>query len=65
MLAMHLCLVLVNNLIARGYFQDTDHSGTLIMIGMDGIQYPPMNFPPGDSLVQFLGCLESALLPRG
>lgn len=45
--------------------QDQGGSGTLVMVGVDGIQYPPMNFPPGDNLVTFLGCLEAALLPLG
>ena len=45
--------------------QDQGGSGTLVMVGVDGIQYPPMNFPPGDNLVTFLGCLEAALLPHG
>jgi len=45
--------------------QDQAASGTLVLVGVDGIQYPPMNFPPGDNLVTFLGCLEAALLPHG
>ena len=45
--------------------QDHLGSGTLIMVGVDGIQYPPLNFPPGDNLLTFRGCLETSLLPDG
>ena len=45
--------------------QDHLGSGTLVMVGVDGIQYPPLNFPPGDNLLTFLGCLENSLLPDG
>ena len=35
------------------------------MVGRDGIQYPPMHFPPGESTDSFLDVLESALQPKG
>ncbi|XP_023324524.1 small G protein signaling modulator 2 isoform X2 [Eurytemora carolleeae] len=44
--------------------QDTDTGGTLVMVGRDGIQYPPMHFPPGESTDSFLDVLESALQPK-
>ena len=31
------------------------------MIASDGTQHPPLQFPPGGHLVQFLSCLESSL----
>uniref|UniRef100_A0A3P9BW41 Small G protein signaling modulator 2 n=1 Tax=Maylandia zebra TaxID=106582 RepID=A0A3P9BW41_9CICH len=31
----------------------------------DGIQRPPLHFPPGGHLLAFLSCLETGLLPRG
>ncbi|TRY80317.1 hypothetical protein TCAL_11740 [Tigriopus californicus] len=45
--------------------QDKDESGTLIMIANDGTQHPPLQFPPGGHLMQFLTCLESCLSPHG
>jgi len=35
------------------------------MVGRDGVQYPPMHFPPGESTDSFLDVLESALQPKG
>jgi len=55
----------LNSILYMHCHQDQGGSGTLVMVGVDGIQYPPMNFPPGDNLITFLGCLESALLPQG
>jgi len=55
----------LNSILYMHCHQDQGGSGTLVMVGVDGIQYPPMNFPPGDNLVTFLGCLEAALLPHG
>lgn len=34
------------------------------MISNDGTQQPPVTFPPGGHLIQFLSCLESSL-PKG
>jgi len=46
-------------------FQDRDESGTLILVSNDGTQQPPIQFPAGGHLMQFLGCLESALVSIG
>ena len=46
-------------------FQDRDESGTLILVSSDGTQQPPIQFPPGGHLMQFLSCLESALTALG
>lgn len=37
----------------------------LVLVGQDGIQHTPFYFPSVNSLVQFLICLETALLPHG
>uniref|UniRef100_A0A670KI62 Small G protein signaling modulator 2 n=1 Tax=Podarcis muralis TaxID=64176 RepID=A0A670KI62_PODMU len=38
---------------------------TLVLVSQDGIQRPPLHFPPGGHLLAFLSCLENGLLPRG
>ncbi|KAJ8280949.1 hypothetical protein GJAV_G00061390 [Gymnothorax javanicus] len=45
--------------------QRADSGGTLVLVSQDGIQRPPLHFPPGGHLLAFLSCLESGLLPRG
>uniref|UniRef100_A0A3Q3KS79 Small G protein signaling modulator 2 n=1 Tax=Mastacembelus armatus TaxID=205130 RepID=A0A3Q3KS79_9TELE len=42
-----------------------DCGGTLVLVSQDGIQRPPLHFPPGGHLLAFLSCLETGLLPRG
>lgn len=42
-----------------------DCGGTLVLVSQDGIQRPPLLFPPGGHLLAFLSCLETGLLPRG
>ncbi|KAL1485413.1 hypothetical protein MTO96_010134 [Rhipicephalus appendiculatus] len=39
--------------------------GTLVLVGQDGVQRPPMHFPRGGHLLAFLSCLENGLLPNG
>lgn len=34
-------------------------------MSQDGIQRPPLHFPKGGHLLQFLTCLETGLLPHG
>ena len=46
---------------ARG----TDTGGTIVLVGQDGIQRPPIHFPEGGHLAAFLSCLETGLLPHG
>lgn len=45
--------------------QNAEQEGSLVLVGQDGVQRPPIIFSKGDSrqLLQFLSCLESALLP--
>lgn len=34
-------------------------SGTIILVGHDGVQRPPIHFPEGGHMAQFLSCLET------
>ncbi|KAJ8378240.1 hypothetical protein AAFF_G00244440 [Aldrovandia affinis] len=42
-----------------------DSGGTVVLVSQDGIQRPPLRFPRGGHLLQFLSCLENGLLPHG
>lgn len=37
----------------------------MVLVSQDGIQRPPLRFPRGGHLLQFLSCLENGLLPHG
>uniref|UniRef100_A0A8C8IR29 Small G protein signaling modulator 1b n=1 Tax=Oncorhynchus tshawytscha TaxID=74940 RepID=A0A8C8IR29_ONCTS len=37
----------------------------VVLVSQDGIQRPPLRFPRGGHLLQFLTCLETGLLPHG
>ncbi|KAL2087710.1 hypothetical protein ACEWY4_016538 [Coilia grayii] len=45
--------------------QHVDSGGTVVLVSQDGIQRPPLRFPRGGHLLQFLTCLENGLLPHG
>ncbi|KAK3859364.1 hypothetical protein Pcinc_034519, partial [Petrolisthes cinctipes] len=45
--------------------QQGDSGGTIVLVGQDGTQYPPIHFPRGGHLLAFLSCLENGLLPHG
>ncbi|KAL1501277.1 hypothetical protein ABEB36_006628 [Hypothenemus hampei] len=45
--------------------QDSEAGGTVILVGQDGVQRPPIHFPKGGHMLAFLSCLETGLLPRG
>uniref|UniRef100_A0ACB8ECD4 Small G protein signaling modulator 2 n=1 Tax=Sphaerodactylus townsendi TaxID=933632 RepID=A0ACB8ECD4_9SAUR len=45
--------------------QQPERGGILVLVSQDGIQRPPLHFPPGGHLLAFLSCLENGLLPRG
>ncbi|KAM9793987.1 small G protein signaling modulator 1-like [Syngnathus typhle] len=45
--------------------QQVNSGGTLVLVSQDGIQRPPLHFPKGGHLLQFLTCLETGLLPHG
>ena len=36
-----------------------------MLVGQDGIQYPPLQFSPGGHLLAFLSCLETGLEASG
>ncbi|XP_055541047.1 small G protein signaling modulator 2-like isoform X2 [Wyeomyia smithii] len=42
-----------------------DTGGTIILVGQDGVQRPPILFPEGGHMAAFLSCLETGLLPHG
>lgn len=42
-----------------------DTGGTIILVSHDGVQKPPIIFPEGGHMAQFLSCLETGLLPQG
>lgn len=42
-----------------------DTGGTIVLVGQDGVQQPPIHFPKGGHLLAFLSCLENGLLPHG
>lgn len=43
----------------------SDTGGTIILVGQDGVQRPPIHFPEGGHMSSFLSCLETGLLPHG
>ncbi|CAM1308797.1 SGSM2 (predicted) [Pycnogonum litorale] len=45
--------------------QQGDTGGTIVLVGQDGVQRPPIRFPRGGHLLAFLTCLETGLLPHG
>ncbi|KAF2897510.1 hypothetical protein ILUMI_08666 [Ignelater luminosus] len=45
--------------------QDVETGGTVILVGQDGVQRPPIHFPRGGHMLAFLSCLETGLLPHG
>ncbi|XP_068095182.1 small G protein signaling modulator 1 isoform X2 [Hyperolius riggenbachi] len=45
--------------------QQVDSGGTVVLVSQDGIQRPPLRFPRGGHLLQFLSCMENGLLPHG
>ncbi|ESO83806.1 hypothetical protein LOTGIDRAFT_132957 [Lottia gigantea] len=44
--------------------QQPDCGGTVVLVGQDGVQRPPVHFPKGGHLLAFLSVLETALLPH-
>ncbi|XP_054729141.1 small G protein signaling modulator 1 [Anastrepha obliqua] len=42
-----------------------DSGGVIVLVGQDGVQRPPIHFPEGGHMQQFLSCLETGLLPHG
>lgn len=38
-----------------------ENGGTIILVGQDGVQRPPIHFPEGGHMAQFLSCLETGI----
>lgn len=45
--------------------QDGNEPGNLILVASDGIQHPPLQFPSGAGMMQFLNCMESCVESNG
>lgn len=57
--------VRVNEIVYVHCHQQGDSGGTIVLVGQDGVQMPPIHFPRGGHLLAFLSCLENGLLPHG
>uniref|UniRef100_A0A673GX27 Small G protein signaling modulator 1-like n=1 Tax=Sinocyclocheilus rhinocerous TaxID=307959 RepID=A0A673GX27_9TELE len=55
---------LMNALFKKEITLILDCGGTVVLVSQDGIQRPPLRFPRGGHLLQFLSCLENGLLPH-
>lgn len=44
--------------------QRLDFDSIIIFVAHDGVQYPSIVFPLGSHLIQFVNCLENALMPE-
>ncbi|CAG2113344.1 unnamed protein product, partial [Medioppia subpectinata] len=40
-------------------------SGSIVLVGQDGVMQSPIKFPRGGHLLSFLSCLENGLMPYG
>ncbi|KAF8765069.1 Small G protein signaling modulator 1 like protein [Argiope bruennichi] len=57
--------VSVDDIVYLHCHQNPDTGGTIVLVGQDGVQHPPIHFPKGGHLLAFLSCLENGLLPHG
>uniref|UniRef100_A0A8C5CGR7 Small G protein signaling modulator 1a n=1 Tax=Gadus morhua TaxID=8049 RepID=A0A8C5CGR7_GADMO len=57
--------ILLQEIVYLHCHQQVDSGGTVVLVSQDGIQRPPLRFPKGGHLLQFLSCLETGLLPHG
>jgi hypothetical protein len=53
----------LNSIVYLHCHQQTNRGSVVILVGQDGVQYPPICFPKGSHLLQFLTCLENGLAP--
>uniref|UniRef100_A0A672T5Y9 Small G protein signaling modulator 1-like n=1 Tax=Sinocyclocheilus grahami TaxID=75366 RepID=A0A672T5Y9_SINGR len=60
----HITLFNINSIVYV-FLSAVDCGGTVVLVSQDGIQRPPLRFPRGGHLLQFLSCLENGLLPHG
>jgi hypothetical protein len=47
------------------YLHCHQQNAMIVLVAQDGVQHPPIKFPKGSHLLQFLTCLESGLAPNG
>ncbi|KAG8189167.1 hypothetical protein JTE90_018459 [Oedothorax gibbosus] len=57
--------VSVEDIVYLHCHQNADSGGTIVLVGQDGVQRPPLLFPRGGHLLACLSCLENGLLPHG
>jgi hypothetical protein len=55
----------MNSIVYLHCHQQGNTSAKLVLVAQDGVQYPPIVFPKGGHLLQFLTCLENGLYPKG
>lgn len=55
----------INTIVYLHCHQQGGQGASIVLVGQDGVQYPPIRFPKGSHLLQFLTCLESGLVPDG
>ncbi|RNA21496.1 small G signaling modulator 1, partial [Brachionus plicatilis] len=54
-----------NTIVYLHCHQQESAGATIVLVAQDGVQYPPIIFPKGSHLLQFLTCLETGLAPNG
>ena len=54
-----------NTIVNLHCHQQSSAGATIVLVAQDGVQYPPIIFPKGSHLLQFLTCLETGLAPNG
>jgi hypothetical protein len=55
----------MNTIVYLHCHQQGNLGATIVLVAQDGVQYPPIRFPKGSHLLQFLTCLEGGLTPNG
>ena len=55
----------INTIVYLHCHQHENKEATIVLVAQDGVQHPPIRFPKGSHLLQFLTCLESGLAPNG
>lgn len=55
----------INTIVYLHCHQQNSSGATVILVAQDGVQHPPIKFPKGSHLIQFLSCLENGLSPFG
>ena len=60
--ALHIA---VEDIVYLHFHQRGSTGGSVVLVGADGIQHPPIHFPVGHHPLAFLSSLENGLLPWG